>query len=65
MGKTVIDVLKDELEAKLNQQSESVSSGAPKDYAGYKEQVGVIRGLTFALYTLNDLMRTSQETDND
>lgn len=64
MGKTVVDVHRDEIEAKLKQQVDSVAGGAPKDWAAYREQVGVIRGLTFALYNINDLMRT-QEQDND
>jgi hypothetical protein len=63
--RTVEDVLKTEIQQKIDQQIESLASGSAKDYAGYKEQVGVIRGLTFALYTLNDLTRESQERDDD
>jgi hypothetical protein len=63
--KTVLDVLRSELQSKLVQQRNALSDGAAKDYADYKEQAGAIRGLTFALYLVEDLMRKSQEMDND
>jgi hypothetical protein len=63
--KTVLDVLRSELQSKLNQQRDALADGAAKDFAEYKEQAGAIRGLAFALYLVEDLMRKTKEMDND
>lgn len=62
---TVLDVLRSELQSKLSQQRKTLTDGVAKDFADYKEQAGAIRGLTYALYLVEDLMRKSQEMDDD
>ena len=62
---TVLDVLRSELRLKIEEQRTALAEGSAKDFAEYKEQTGAIRGLAYALYLTEDLMRKSQENDND
>jgi hypothetical protein len=57
MAKTVFDVLNDKLTEVKTSSEEFLYSGGAKDYAGYKEVCGVIRGLDAALREINDLSR--------
>ena len=53
MGTTVFDVLNKQI------------AGAVKDYADYREVVGLIRGLKSSLSYVNDLSRNFLEEDDD
>ena len=65
MAKTVFDVLNDKLTEQKRSSEEFLVSGSPKDYAGYKEVCGVIRGLDTALREINDLSRNYMEDEDD
>jgi len=47
------------------QAEESLATGAAKDYAEYRELVGVIRGLSHANLNIQDLLRKLKENDED
>jgi hypothetical protein len=44
---------------------ESLINGAAKDYAEYRELVGIIRGLSHANLNIQDLLRKLKENDED
>ena len=45
MAKTVYDVLIDKIEADMASAQDFLNAGSAKDYANYREIVGLIRGL--------------------
>ena len=45
MAKTVFDVLKDKIDGDISSAQSFLSAGSPKDYAAFREVVGLIRGL--------------------
>jgi|TARA_R110000868_G_scaffold347046_1_gene608146 hypothetical protein len=59
--KTVLDVLREELEDAINSRSNALVTGAVNDYADYRHLVGVITGLTSALGRLKDLQKYDEE----
>jgi hypothetical protein len=65
MANTVFDVLKDKIEEDIAAKEKAVANGAAKDYAEYREQVGVLRGLHFGLGHIVDLSRSYMEDDDD
>ena len=65
MAKTVFDVLNQKLTELKNSSEEFLTSGGAKDFAGYKEVCGVIRGLDVALREINDLSRNFMEDEDD
>ena len=65
MATTVLDVLKKKIEEDISSAQEHLSGGAPKDYACYREVVGLIRGLEASLGYINDLSRNYLDDDND
>ena len=65
MSTTVFDVLNKKLTELKSSSEEFLHSGGAKDYAGYKEVCGVIRGLDAALREINDLSRNYMEDDDD
>ena len=65
MAKTVFDVLNETLTEHKRSSEEFLVSGGPKDYAGYKEVCGVIRGLDAALREINELSRNYMEDEDD
>jgi len=65
MPKTVFDVLKDNIDEQLSSAMEFLKGGAPKDYAHYREVVGLIRGLEASKSYIEDLSRNFMESDND
>ena len=65
MAKTVFDVLNQKLTELKSSSEEFLYSGGAKDFAGYKEVCGVIRGLDAALREVNDLSRNYMEGEND
>ena len=48
MAKTVFDVLTNKIDEQLSSAQTFVAGGSPKDYANYREVVGLIRGLESA-----------------
>ena len=65
MPKTVFDVLKDNIDEQLSSAMEFLKGGAPKDYAHYREVVGLIRGLEASKSYIEDLSRNFMESDDD
>ena len=65
MAKTVFDVLNQKLTELKSSSEDFLYSGGAKDFAGYKEVCGVIRGLEAALREVNDLSRNYMEDEND
>lgn len=65
MATTVFDVLNLKITEHTLSAEEFLTSGGPKDFAGYKETCGVIRGLNIALREVNDLSRNYMEDDDD
>jgi len=65
MAKTVVDVLNQKLTEIKTSSEEFLHSGGAKDFAGYKEVCGVIRGLDAALREINELSRNYMEDEDD
>ena len=65
MAKTVYDVLLEKLTAHLDAVTDSLASGAAKDYAEYRELCGLIRGLETAKREVQDLAQYQLDHDND
>lgn len=65
MVKTVFDVLVDKLTEHKRSSEEFLNSGGAKDFAGYREVCGVIRGLDAALREVTDLSRNYREDENE
>ena len=64
MAKTVFDVLKDKIEGDISSAQSFLTAGSSKDYAHYREVVGLIRGLEASKSYVEDLSRNYME-DND
>tara|TARA_R100000234_G_C4916646_1_gene142280 strand:- start:305 stop:502 length:198 start_codon:yes stop_codon:yes gene_type:complete len=64
MAKTVFDVLKDKIEVDKSSALEFLGSGGAKDFAQYKEVVGLIRGLEVCNNHIEDLSRNYMESDD-
>ena len=65
MTTTVLDVLRKKIEEDVSSATEHLRAGAVKDYAAYREVVGLIRGLEANLMYINDLSRNYLDDDND
>ena len=65
MPKTVFDVLKDNIDEQLSSAMDFLKGGAPKDYAHYREVVGLIRGLEASKSYIEDLSRNYMDNDDD
>ena len=65
MAKTVFDVLNEKLTAHIAAVADSLSSGAAKDYAEYRDLCGLIRGLETAKREVADLAQIQMENDDD
>lgn len=63
--KTVLDVLKKRIEDDVSSATEFLGNGGAKDFAQYKEIIGMLRGLTSCLNHVNDLSRNYLDDDND
>lgn len=59
--KTVLDVLREDLDEAIKARKEALALGAVNDYADYRQLVGVITGLTSALDRLKDLQKYDEE----
>ena len=64
MAKTVFDVLKEKIEDDKSSALEFLGSGGAKDFAQYKEVVGLIRGLEASKSYVEDLSRNYMEDDD-
>jgi len=64
MPKTVFDVLNDKIDEEISSANVFLEAGSPKDYATYRETVGLIRGLNSAKYYVSDLAKTYGENDD-
>lgn len=62
---TELELLKRHNDEFRNQAVERLVGGAAKDYAEYRELVGVIRGLDHANSSIQDLVRRLKEEDDD
>tara|TARA_B100000497_G_scaffold126668_1_gene166138 strand:+ start:638 stop:835 length:198 start_codon:yes stop_codon:yes gene_type:complete len=65
MAKTVFDVLKDRINGDISSAQSFLTAGSPKDYANYREVVGLIRGLEASKSYIEDLAKNYMEDDND
>ena len=65
MAATVFDVLNKEIGEQRSAAVEFLAGGGPKDYAQYRETVGLIRGLDASLNYVTDLSRTYMDDDDD
>ena len=63
MAKTVLDVLKDRIEADKASATNFLVGGAVKDFSQYKETAGLLRGLDTCLRYIEDLSRKEYEDD--
>jgi hypothetical protein len=65
MAKTVFDVLKDKIEDDKSSALEFLGNGGAKDFAQYKEVVGLIRGLEAGINYVEDLAKNYMDNDDD
>jgi len=65
VAKTVIDVLKEKIEAERASAIEFIATGGAKDFSQYQEVTGLIRGLQTCLGYIDDLSRNYLEDDDD
>jgi hypothetical protein len=65
MAKTVFDVLTNNIDEQLSSAQRFLSGGSPKDYAEYREVVGLIRGLEASKQYVEDLSQNYMDNDND
>ena len=64
MAKTVFDVLVNKLDEDVSSATQFLAGGSAKDFAGYKEIVGLIRGLEASKSYVEDLSRNYMEDDD-
>ena len=65
MAKTVFDVLKNKIDEDISSAQSFLSAGSSKDYANYREVVGLIRGLEASKSYVEDLAQNYMENDDD
>lgn len=65
MDERVMKLLFDKNEARRKELMEHLGSGGAKDYAEYKEIVGVLRGLLHANQNIEDLLERAKEIDDE
>lgn len=63
MAKTVFDVLKQKIDEDISSATAFLAGGSAKDFAGYKEIVGLIRGLEASKGYIEDLSRNMEDYD--
>ena len=64
MAKTVLDVLKERIEADKASATNFLVGGAVKDFSQYKETAGLLRGLDTCLGYIEDLSRNMEDEDD-
>lgn len=65
MAKTVFDVLNERIDEQISSAQVFLSGGSAKDYANYREVVGLIRGLEASKQFVEDLSRNYMDDDDD
>ena len=65
MAKTVFDVLKDRINDDISSAQSFLAAGSPKEYASYREVVGLIRGLEASKSYMEDLAKNYMDDDDD
>ena len=65
MAKTVFDVLNDRIDESISSAKSFLTAGSPKDYANYREVVGLIRGLETSKSYMEDLAKNYMENYDD
>jgi hypothetical protein len=65
VAKTVFDVLIDKFEEHIKSHTDFIASGRAAEFAAYKEQCGVIRGLNLALRDVQDLAQNFMDERDD
>lgn len=65
MAKTVYDVLINKIEEEMTSAQNFLNAGSAKDYANYREIVGLIRGLKSSVLHIQDLAKQQLEGDDD
>jgi hypothetical protein len=65
MAKTVFDVLIENIDEQVSSAETFLSGGSAKEYAEYREIVGLIRGLNACKTFVQDLSRNFMEDDDD
>ena len=65
MAKTVFDVLKNKIDEDILSAQSFLTAGSPKDYAEFREVVGLIRGLGASKSYIEDLAKNYMDDDND
>ena len=65
MAKTVFDVLTRKIDEDISSAQSFLTAGSPKDYANYREVVGLIRGLESSKSHMEDLAKNYMENDDD
>jgi len=65
MAKTVYDVLINKIEEEMTSAQNFLNAGSAKDYANYREIVGLIRGLKSSVLYIQDLAKQQLEGDDD
>jgi hypothetical protein len=65
MAKTVFDVLIHYIDEQASSAKDFLYAGSAKDYAAYRELVGLIRGLEASKKIIEDLSRNYLDHDDD
>ena len=65
MAKTVLDVLKERIEADKASATDFLAGGGAKDFPQYRETAGLIRGLEASLSHIEDLSQNYLREDDD
>jgi len=65
MAKTVFDVLIEKIDEVAVSAGDHLVSGAPKEYADYREVVGLVRGLNLSKQLIPELAKNYVEGDDD
>jgi hypothetical protein len=65
MDKQILELLNKKIEEQIKSHSEVLLEGESEDFASYKWQCGVIRGLLTAQREVNDLLRKLKVEDDD
>lgn len=65
MAKTVFDVLIERIDEQRSSANDFLVAGSAKDFAGYREVVGLIRGLEASRRIIEDLSRNYMSDDDD
>lgn len=65
MSNTIFDVVIEKIEAQAAPVRYSVATGGAKDFAGYKDMVGFLRGLETAIREVKDLAESHRNGEDD